>query len=162
MEAAVAFQTACSAFQLAHLCCNIVQTAHQMHTSADGLTKDNTWIQEQSKRLNEASSSVSTDLNYLQSQQSQLSGDQKRLIVVSDDCIKLSKELGNVLDQLRVDSAKGKVHLLNKLKNNYSRKAQVAKLRERLVARQRQLNTELLIVLRYVNVLMEDLLRELI
>ena len=162
MEAAVAFQTACGAVQLVQLCCKIAQTAHEIYTSADGLTKDNSWIQEQSKDLNEASSSVSRDLKNLQSQQSQLSGDQKRLIVVCDDCIKLSKELGEVVNQLRLAGAKGRVHFVSKLKDNYLWKERVAKLRERLVARQRQLNTELLVVLRYVDLLLGSLPKVLI
>lgn len=149
MDPATAFQVACGALQLAEACYKATKTAYEIYKSADGLTSENRRVEHEIQDVEQASSSVNESLKTLQSVGS-LPGDQKRLKFVCEDCLELSTRLHGLLNRLKLGKQEKKRHMISKLKDNFVEKNTIKEIRDELGRRQRQLNTDLLITLRYV------------
>ncbi|KAI9669876.1 MAG: hypothetical protein M1831_006911 [Alyxoria varia] len=147
MDPATAFQVACSALQLAHLCHKGVKTAQQAYNSTTGLSHANETIEEEAKDIDRACTFVKDGLSSLRSVECKLSPTQKDLQRVCDDCIRLSNELRTILDRLRPEQGGTRRRFVDRLKNSYMQRNNIKELEEQLDKRRKQLDTDILVVL---------------
>ena len=150
MDPATVFQIACGAFQLVDICYKGAKTIRELHQSRSGLTRENERIKRATQDLDQASSSVKNGILSLRSlDTNSLTRDERRLQNVCEDCIRISGEIYRQLNPLQHEK-NSKLKLMGQVRSTFTRKSKIEDLHRELDERRKQLDTDLLITLRYV------------
>ena len=146
MDPATAFSVACGTFQLVTLSLKAIDSGIEVWKSSDSLTTSNQRLDYSARAISNAASSVSASLVTLRAAGPQLTQDRDRLRSVSEDCLRTSSELRDILDSVRTKPEESKRRYKPKqVFRQVRKKGRIKELEALLETAKNTLDTELLV-----------------
>jgi hypothetical protein len=150
-----ALAVATAATQFLDFGTKLIRGSLELYGSVNGALSRNVIIEGLNKELRDASEDVSTKLQKLQREERRdLTQNERAVQSLAQDCVELSKELGGILEQLKVKEGTPKavkaVESWQKSRAALRQKSRIQDIEKRLGKKQQLLQTRFLAMLRSV------------